>query len=34
MKINKYIFGIILGITTLSFSSCGDLMDLGPVDYY
>lgn len=34
MKINKYIFGIILGITTLSFSSCGDLLDLGPVDYY
>lgn len=23
-----------MGITTLSFSSCGDLLDLGPVDYY
>lgn len=34
MKINKLIFGIILGLATLTFTSCADILDLGPVDYY
>lgn len=34
MKTKNYIFGIILGFTTLISPSCGDLLDLGPVDYY
>jgi hypothetical protein len=34
MKLNKYIFGIVLGLTTLTFTSCSNSLDLGPIDYY